>query len=172
MSNTKLCAFLFFVHIVSAVGFRYEIVISCINICINIIVGYNVAYSRPITYNIIFMCIVLVLGSLMIYTLFNILLIKIGEVNRRLKESSAQHANLLNGMHEGLIILSNATKDSPLQFEFCNNSAKKLISTFLGPIEKCNEGDPKVSSEVQRRIMQNENFNLLKLKKNDTEPNS
>ena len=80
------------------------------------IVGLRIAYDRPVTMSIVFMCTVRLFSTLLVLTLFNMLLIKIGEVNKSIKESTAQHVKLLNGMHEGLIILSNATKDSASQF--------------------------------------------------------
>ena len=75
-------------HCFFAIGYRYEIIIAVTNLNVNLIVGLNVARSKPITSNIIFMCMVLSLSSIIFLTLFNILLIKIGEVNKQLKDST------------------------------------------------------------------------------------
>ena len=64
-----------------SIGYRYEIIIAVINLNVNLIVGLNVARSKPITSKLIFMCMVLSISGIIVLTLFNMLLIKIGEVN-------------------------------------------------------------------------------------------
>ena len=55
------------------------------------------------------MCSVLATAMIICLTLLAMLMIKLGEVNRRINNSTGQIVKLLNGMHEGLLILSNAT---------------------------------------------------------------
>lgn len=108
------------------------------------------------------MYIYLVVQTLVTKTLLNMALIFVSEVNNQLKTTQAAGINLLNGMHEGILILSCSTKDEPSQFRYCNKSARKLISTFLGPIEDCHGASLVDSKEIQRLIMQKEGFNLIK----------
>ena len=70
-------------------GYRYEIIVAVINLGFYIIVGMNFAYSKPITVNFVFMVIVRCIVAFIVFTLWNMLLIKIGEVNRRIKEATA-----------------------------------------------------------------------------------
>ena len=56
-------------------------------------------------------------------------------------------------MHEGLLILSHASKDNSQEFLFCNKSAQKLITSFLGPIEECMTANSQRSLEIQQEIM-------------------
>ena len=81
-------------------------------------------------------------------TLCNMLVIFFSELNVKLKTADKASVNLINGMHEGLLILSHETSDQPNQFLFCNKPAQKLITTFLGPIEKCQSDDLKNSKEI------------------------
>ena len=113
---TAMSLLMCFIYILGSSGYRYEILICSINLSIVVIVGQNLAYSRPVTTSLIFMTIMRFLADLIAFTLFNMMMIKIGEVNKRHREYFAQHVKLLNGMHEGLIILSNTTKDSPSKF--------------------------------------------------------
>ena len=46
--------------------------------------------------------------------------------------SNMQHIKLLNGMHEGVLIINKDDKSAI----FCNRSAQKLVSTYLGPLSK------------------------------------
>ena len=125
-----------------AVGYRREIIIGAINMIFNILIGRRIAYMKPITHDDVFVCVCVFIGYLTSMTLFNMFLIKIGKVNRNLKAMTNQYVNLLNGMHEGLLILSQCSKNDSYQFQFCNKSAQKLITNFLGPIDKCHGYDP------------------------------
>ena len=62
-------------------------------------------------------------------------------MNKKLRNANLSNIKLLNGMHEGLLILSLATCLEPNNFIYCNKSAQKLITTFVGPIEDtlCND---------------------------------
>ena len=62
------------------------------------------------------------------------MLIFFSEINLKLKASEKSSVNLLNGMHEGLLILSQETADNSRQIRYANNSAQKLITNFVGPI--------------------------------------
>jgi len=64
-------------------------------------------------------------------------LIYIEEINMKLQMANESHSKLLNGMHEGILILSQSTRTVPARFLFCNFPARKLISTFLGNFDCC-----------------------------------
>ena len=82
-------------------------------------------------------------------------------LNKRLSGLTQSNLNLLNGMHEGLLIVSPADQDNPIQFQYCNKNAQKLVSKFLGPIEQCM--DSSKQEQVQKRILGAESFSLMRL---------
>ena len=64
-------------------------------------------------------------------------------------------------MHEGLLIVSKST----YQFLFCNKAAQKLISQFLGPIEKCYYcQEPLETERIQQDILKKETISAMKFK--------
>ena len=147
------------VYIIFAIGYRYEIIIAGIVLALNLFVGLNVAYERPLSFQVGTIYIFLTFLCMLNATLVNIVLIYIGEVKKKLTVSNSSNINLLNGMHEGLLILSHTNLNEPSNFLYCNNSAQKLITTFVGPIEDCHNN--KKSMEVQKKIMRRESFNLF-----------
>jgi len=59
-------------------------------------------------------------------TSFAMILYYLQDINRRLVLVNSSNVQLLNGMHEGLLILTRADKDET-KILFCNFSARKLI---------------------------------------------
>ena len=62
------------------------------------------------------------------------------DINHQLSVANKSHIELLNGMHEGLLIVK---KDTHSQWLFCNRSAGKLINTFLGQLDDCKDAKEK-----------------------------
>ncbi len=58
------------------------------------------------------------------------------ELNRHVDEVNNQNIKLLNGMHEGLLILSKPAEESGAlhRIKLCNHSALKLVNTFIGSL--------------------------------------
>lgn len=92
---------------------------------------------------------------------FNMIIHYVSGLNKRLSGLTQSNLNLLNGMHEGLLIVSPADQDNPIQFQYCNKNAQKLVSKFLGPIEQCM--DSSKQEQVQKRILGAESFSLMRL---------
>ena len=61
--------------------------------------------------------------------------------------------NLLNGMHEGILIISCSPNVKGSQFLYCNTSAKKMITAFLGPIEEYQRNETDESKDIKNTIM-------------------
>ena len=59
-------------------------------------------------------------------------------LNSTLDNANQEHIRLLNGMHEGLLILSNVPESKDRSVLFCNQNASKLMKTFIGNLH-----DPK-----------------------------
>ena len=85
------------------------------------------AYARPLTHNVIIMYVFLTFMILVVATMMNMIYRYIGDVNRKLHSAYESNVNLLNGMHEGLLILSQSTPNKPSEFLYCNRSAQNLI---------------------------------------------
>ena len=92
-----------------SIGHRHEIILGTLNLLFNIIFGRNVFYNRGYEFKDYGVAIVFTLIYCICFTLFSMLVIVIGEVNKKLRESTAQQIKLLNGMHEGLLIVSQDT---------------------------------------------------------------
>ena len=146
-------------YLLYAIGYRYEIIIAVINLVLNLIVGMNVVYVRPLTQETLIVYMVLTILSMLNASIFNMLLAYLGEVKNKLHFSNLSNINLLNGMHEGLLILSNSTLSEPSRFLYCNSSALKLITTFVGPIDQ-RHNEEKIRA-AEREIMSRDIFNLL-----------
>ena len=70
-------------------GYRREIIIGVINMIFNNIFGRRIALMKPITDVDVMVCVIFAIGYFVCITLFNMLLIKIGEVNKSSKEMSS-----------------------------------------------------------------------------------
>ena len=73
-------------HLLLSVGYRREIIIGFINILVANIIGRRIAFLKPITYNDIIMSVTSAIACLLVFTFFNMIVIKIGEVMRKLPE--------------------------------------------------------------------------------------
>lgn len=63
----------------------------------------------------------IILGFLTLAVVVAMLIIYVEYKNEQLDESNESHIKLLNGMHEGLLILSrNADVNKPTRIQFCN----------------------------------------------------
>ena len=59
------------------------------------------------------------------------------ELNTSLDFVNVEHIKLLNGMHEGLLILDDLTKkeNEEAAFMFCNKNAKKLLNNYIAKVD-------------------------------------
>ena len=123
--------------ILLSISYRYEIILLALNTAFRLIMGIKIVYSRPLTNQDI---VLYLLGSftlIVLCTLGNMMLIFISELYQRLQVAEQASINLLNGMHEGILILSHTTSEESHNFLYCNKSAQKMIKNFVGPIEEC-----------------------------------
>ena len=67
-----------------------------------------------------------------VHTCLSILLLYISQMHSRMKSSNTENNKLLNGMHEGLLIVSKATNEAM----FCNNPAQKLLKGAIECFER------------------------------------
>ena len=89
-----------------------------------------VAYKKEISIGSLAVCFMMSLCFLMGATFLGVVFSYITNVNDKLQQSNEQNVKLLNGMHEGVLILSNE-QDKQFKTMFCNKPAFKLINTFL-----------------------------------------
>ena len=67
------------------------------------------------------------------HSLIALVLMYISSLHARMKIFNVENIKLLDGMHEGLLILSNSTARSVM---FCNNPAQKLLIRAIEYFEK------------------------------------
>ena len=86
-------------------------------------------YSKSVTANAIFLKLALTLGNFLIISMVAMISHYISSLHQRLKRVNAENISLLNGMHEGLLILSSSLNEKVKdQVLFCNRSAEKLLT--------------------------------------------
>ena len=61
-------------------------------------------------------------------------IVHISQVHEKLHVSNEENMKLLNGMHEGVLILTK-TPEEPITAMFYNRPAHKLMHTFFGGIK-------------------------------------
>ena len=93
-------------YLLFTIGYRYEILINLIGGAWASFFGLHVAYARPFTVRDVFMYIILCACNIVFSTIMNLVFLYFGELNNKLRSANLSHVNLLNGMHEGLLILS------------------------------------------------------------------
>lgn len=79
--------------------------------------------------------IVKIFGGLAIFVVMaslSIMLLYISQMHSRMKSSNIENSKLLNGMHEGLLIVSKTTNEAM----FCNYPAQKLLKGAIDKFER------------------------------------
>lgn len=105
------------------------------------------AYNRTLSAELFCLGFACVIGYLISVTLFGMVVVHVSQVHEKLHVSNEENMKLLNGMHEGVLILTK-NPDEPATAMFCNRSAQKLIKTFFDGGFKTQEekADSKASS--------------------------
>ena len=88
---------------------RAELIVSVLSLAVQLFVGLHVVYDRPLSLDTALIYVLCVFVTGLSSTIANMILIFFSEVNLRLKTGEKASINLINGMHEGLLILSTGT---------------------------------------------------------------
>ena len=92
------------------------------------------AYNRDLTVMAVTIGFTLLIMFLIAATTFGMVFLHISDVHGLLQFSNEENIKLLNGMHEGILILNKSKEKRLGQVMFCNRPAQKLINTFLGSL--------------------------------------
>ena len=87
-----------------------------------------VGYSRELTTISFVVSVAYVIVFLLCLTLAGMVIIHFSSLHRELLFTNEENVKLLNGMHEGVLIIENS--DTAKNVFFCNRPALKMISTF------------------------------------------
>ena len=87
-------------------GTRLDGVINTIFLGFSLFIGLKIAYARPLDLESATLYLMYILISITGSVFCNVILNFIGEITNELKMVNKSNINLLNGMHEGLLILS------------------------------------------------------------------
>lgn len=94
--------------------------------------GINILYSKPMNFmtHVTYLMAILILA---IYCVFFILSINyISQLHNKLDFANSENVRLLNGMHEGVLIIKKPKQpDGSRRVMFCNRPAEKLLQTYL-----------------------------------------
>ena len=98
----------------------------------------HMGYEKEMTPVTFFMAMFLVIAFFIACLVGNIVFLFIVNLNAKLDFSNQEHIKLLNGMHEGLIILNEEFKkeNGGQTVMFCNKPAKKLLTNFIGKLDE------------------------------------
>ena len=86
------------------------------NLCLplSLVVGVNVAHDTPLDRQQLFVIIATSIVMLFLSVAFSFLVQYVGALNKRVSAVTHANLNLLNGMHEGLLIASPGDDRSPI----------------------------------------------------------
>ena len=130
--NSRIGLMHFFVFgLISAVaycGSGIDIILITLALLFHEIVGKEINYNDS-TFDkaSVFSTLLITISFFIMLNLAGLLLVYIKETNKKLQGSIESNIRTLNGMNEGVIILSNRTLESPQRIAFCNKPASKLI---------------------------------------------
>ena len=100
----------------------------------------DLVYFRELTVARVLMHIGGILLFIATLCLWNMLFLNFIELNRHIDEVNSQNIKLLNGIHEGLLILSKPQEVGALRkIKLCNYTALKLINNFIGSLSNQDE---------------------------------
>lgn len=128
-----------------------DAILCTVSYGVNIFIGINVAYERPLTLQKVVFLFCLTVLCFFLSIFMNMLVILVARLNERRQLANKSHISMLDSMHEGLLVLEKSATNTPPQFLFCNKTAQKLINRSLGSIEDCH--DPQKAEEAQKQIM-------------------
>ena len=127
---------LFFIWLVLLFCFytdsAYQIIFGCITLAVNIFFVLPMFHLTRVHWLNLTTNLILLISFFFVATIFGMFSIFVSQMYLHLDASNTQNIKLLNGMHEGLLIIDKRGKSTM----FCNRPAQKLISTFLGPLIK------------------------------------
>ena len=113
-------------------GSAYQIIFGCVTLAIQLFIVLPMFHLTQVHGLNLVTNVILLTIFFFIATNFGMFCKFVSEMYLHLDASNTQNIKLLDGMHEGLLIIDKSEKSAI----FCNRTAKKLISTFLGPLTK------------------------------------
>ena len=116
-------------------GSGYSIIYSALVYAFSLFYGISMVYNQTLDFNKVNLYISCIVFYLAATVCFGLIIDYLENMNETLVKSNQSHIKLLNGMHEGLIIISKETARKPAQFVFCNRPARKLMSGFVSKLE-------------------------------------
>ena len=113
---------------------RAQIIYLCANqLCWLFLPQYTI-YKDPPTANAIIVNLSICFVHFVCLSIFAMLLIYIALLHRRMKTFNVENVKLLDGMHEGLLIVqksANSMRTLTSDIMFCNRSAEKLLTNVI-----------------------------------------
>ena len=104
----------------------------CNQLCWLLLPQY-IIYKDPATFEAIFLKLAICCAQFFCLSMFAMLIFYIAMLHRRMKTFNVENVKLLDGMHEGLLIVHKSTTSMQLTREimFCNKSAEKLLTNLF-----------------------------------------
>ena len=116
--------FFLYVHEASSIV-ALVVLLTC-----QIFIGDNIVYQKPLTMQTAVMKVFVILMSFIGSSLFSIVPIYVRKLQTKLITANKQQKKLLNGMHEGLLIIDEKIDRNDKLILFLNKPVEKLLKLF------------------------------------------
>ena len=115
------------IYLIFFCGHRSDLIFSTIIVCVkNLVLNAWLYYRSSISF--IIQMSVISLTYIVFCSCLSMVAIYISKLHIKMRNKNAENVKLLDGMHEGLLILSK----SEMTTMFCNRPAQKLLNKYLG----------------------------------------
>ena len=101
----------------------FDSVILTISFSVHLNVGITLMYNRSLDGSDVLFNIIMAAFGFISSLSINMFVNMVAKMNEQKRIANESHVSSMDGMHEGLLILSDATDSDPQQFMFCNKPA-------------------------------------------------
>ena len=108
-------------------GCHIQLIFHMVLVILTIMVFIPILYNKT-AISVLLSHLIYSLVYVVFCTLLSASLIYISKLHNKLDTVNVQNVKLLDGMHEGLLIISKREKSTM----FCNKPAQKILNSFLG----------------------------------------
>ena len=111
-----------------------QIIVITLTLAFQLFFVQHFCYLKPFTFVAFFSSLSQIIIFFVCFSFAGMILLYINYIHEKLDFANEEHIKLLNGMHEGVLIVNeNQMKDNGAQkMMFCNRTAGKLVKTYLG----------------------------------------
>ena len=122
-SSLELTTWHLTIYIAFSNAWLFDSVILAISFSVHLNVGTTLMYNRSLDGSDVLFNIIMAAFGFISSVCINMIVNLVAKMNEQKRIAHESHVSSMDGMHEGLLILSDATDSDPQQFMFCNKPA-------------------------------------------------